>query len=71
MQRERERERERVKKKKWITPQLIVLVRNAAQETVLTACKHLVWGSGPLNGGGSGCIKPGIYCPDCSSSNLS
>lgn len=46
------------KKRKWVTPQLLILVRGNPEESVLTACK-MDWGTmtpaGPGVLSGSGC----------------
>ena len=38
---------QQTQKKEWKTPELIVLVRNKLEETVLTYCKSAFYGSGP------------------------
>lgn len=37
------------KKKKWVQPELIVLVRRKPEEGILGACKESAPASGPLN----------------------
>jgi hypothetical protein len=37
------------KKKKWVTPELIVLVRGTPQEAVLTSCKETTATPGPAH----------------------
>ncbi len=55
-------------KKKWAVPELIVLVRSAPGEAVLTVCKT-GWadGAGPASGDFlCRSYAPGGACPECS-----
>lgn len=55
------------KKKKWITPQLIVLGRGTPEENVLAGCKtSKLTGSGATK---TGCKKAGTY--SCNSTQCS
>jgi len=48
-----------MKKKKWEKPELIILVRNQPEESVLQACKFFIpSGPGGVNGW---CILPASY----------
>ena len=48
-----------MQKKKWVRPELIILVRNQTEESVLQACKFFVpSGPGGVNGW---CILPASY----------
>jgi hypothetical protein len=58
------------KKKKWVQPELVVLVRRNPEEGLLSGCKLLNEGSGPTDFYNSWCYYDGspdytcIYCSE-------
>lgn len=61
-------------KKKWTTPQLIVLVRGKPEELVLADCRKATSSEVSMNSTAGGCAlqagTPGDYfCWDCSGRN--
>lgn len=60
----------KLKKKKWTTPQLIVLVRGKPEEGALVVCKHGTGGSGVYSEQGF-CYSRNVVCANCVSIQLS
>ena len=57
-----------LRKKAWIVPELVVLIRNKPEETVLVACKSGTWPgkTGDPNTNDYTCIYNNPTCaPDC------
>jgi hypothetical protein len=55
-------------KKAWVTPELIVLVRNNPEEAVLVACKWDIVGNPASGRGTCSTLAPGPSdCMDCTS----
>jgi len=54
--------------KKWVQPQLVVLVRSKVEEGVLSACKEASWSTRYIspNTGIWSCASTRPYCYDCS-----
>ena len=53
-------------KKKWIAPELVVLVRSHPEEAVLATCKDTVGALSPT-ASNAGCVNFAGFCGDCAS----
>jgi hypothetical protein len=58
-------------KKQWTKPELTVLVRNNAEEAVLTGCKQVLGFSGTPLLANIGCFDPVSICTACTSISAS